>query len=178
MVYTISMNIIIRQEEQRDYSEVEELLCVSFSQENESILVQRLRKNPAFIPELSLVAEYENKIVGYILFFPIIIASGQVHHKSLTLAPMAVLPDFQRKGIGKQLVQKGLIKVKEKGFHSVIVVGHPEYYPKFGFKSANIWHIKAPFNIPDNVFMAIELKDGALKNVDGTVQYPEEFNDV
>jgi predicted N-acetyltransferase YhbS len=172
------MDILIRKEEGRDYTEVESLLKKSFGQENESILVKRLRNNPAFIPELSLVAVFENEIVGYILFFPIIIPTGQEHHTSLALAPMSVLPDFQRKGIGKQLIQTGLIKAKEGGFSSVIVAGHPEYYPKFGFKPASLWHIKAPFDVPDNVFMAIELKKGALIKVAGTVQYPKEFNDV
>jgi predicted N-acetyltransferase YhbS len=172
------MDIFIRKEEERDYTEVEKLLTTSFGQENESILVNRLRKNPDFISELSLVAEDKDTIVGYILFFPIIISSGEVHHESLALAPMAVPPDFQSRGIGKQLIQKGLIKAKEKGFNSVIVIGHPEYYPKFGFKPASKWDIKAPFNLPDNVFLALELKDRALKNVAGTVQYPVEFNDA
>ena len=91
---------------------------------------------------------------------------------------MAVLPDYQRRGIGRQLVQEGLIIAKDKGFNSVIVVGHPEYYPKFGFRPASLWKIRPPFDLPDNVFMALELEEGALKNVTGIVQYPVEFNDV
>jgi predicted N-acetyltransferase YhbS len=121
---------------------------------------------------------YNNTIAGYILFFPIIIESGQYSYKSLALAPMAVLPDYQRRGIGRQLVQEGLIIAKDKGFNSVIVVGHPEYYPKFGFRPASLWKIRPPFDLPDNVFMALELEEGALKNVTGIVQYPVEFNDV
>lgn len=179
------MDISIRKEGKKDFAEVQKLLNASFGQENESVLVNRLRKNPEFIPELSLVAESFGSaldvtnctIVGYILFFPIIIVSEKEHYKSLALAPMAVLPDFQRKGIGKELIKIGLIRAEERGFGSVIVVGHPEYYPKFGFKPASIYNIKPPFDVPDNAFMAIELKKGNLKNVSGVVQYPEEFNE-
>jgi len=172
------MDISVRMEEESDLSEVERLLNKSFGQETEGILVNRLRRNPDFLPGLSLVAVYNNTIAGYILFFPIIIESGQYSYKSLVLAPMAVLPDYQRRGIGRQLIQENLIIAKDKGFNSVIVVGHPEYYPKFGFRPASLWKIRPPFDLPDNVFMALELEEGALKNVTGIVQYPVEFNDV
>jgi predicted N-acetyltransferase YhbS len=172
------MDIALRKEEEKDYTEVESLLNKAFGQKNEGILVNRLRKNPDFIPKLSLVAEYKNIIVGYILFFPIIIVSGTIHHTSLALAPMAVLPDFQKKGIGKRLINTGLMRAKDAGFSSVIVLGHPEYYPRFGFKPASGYNIKPEFDVPDNVFLAKELKDGGLKNISGTVHYPEEFKEA
>jgi predicted N-acetyltransferase YhbS len=170
------MNISIRKEEEKDYTEVESLLNKAFGQKNEGILVNRLRKNPDFIPELSLIAGYKGAIVGYILFFPILIVSGHGNHRSLALAPMAILPDFQKKGIGKKLIHAGLVRAEESGFSSIIVVGHPDYYPRFGFKPASRYNIKPPFNIPDNVFLARELTVEGLRNVSGTVHYPEEFN--
>jgi putative acetyltransferase len=88
---------------------------------------------------------------------------------------MAVSPGFQNKGIGGQLINKGLDNARELGYRSVIVVGHENYYPKFGFVPAQKWNIKAPFDVPANVFMGIELVEDGLKNVEGTVVYPKEF---
>jgi putative acetyltransferase len=91
---------------------------------------------------------------------------------------MAVHPECQRKGVGVRLVQEGLTIAKQLGHDSVVVVGHPEYYPMFDFRPASNWDIKAPFDVPDEAFLALELKDGALMDVSGTVEYPEEFNEV
>jgi len=151
---------------------------LAFKQENEGRLVENLRKNTDFIPGLSLVAEEDNELVGHILFFPIKIINDKLIHTSLALAPMSVHPSRQKKGIGSALVRQGLKAAKEKGFKSVIVVGHANYYPRFGFKPASGWNIKAPFDVPKDVFMAVELTENGLKNVAGTVKYPDEFNDV
>lgn len=172
------MKLIIRTERKEDYSRITEVIDLAFMQKQEGRLVEKLRKNPDFIPELSLVAEFENQIVGHILFFPIEIKSTNVQFPSLALAPMSVVPEYRRKGVGKRLVSEGLKRAKRMGFKSVIVLGHSEYYPKFGFVPASKWNIKAPFSVPDNVFFAIELAEGGLKGVSGTVEYPEEFNDV
>ena len=91
---------------------------------------------------------------------------------------MAVRPEFQKSGIGGQLIQQGLKVAEELGFKSVIVLGHEHYYPKFGFEPADKWNIKAPFDVPSNVFMAIELVKDGLKNISGTVIYPKEFETV
>jgi len=109
-------------------------------------------------------------------FSPIKIADGKRKRESIALAPVSVHPKHQKKGIGSVLIKEGLARCKKGCFQSVIVLGHPEYYPRFGFKPASNWNISAPFDVPDEVFMAIELKDNALKNVRGVVQYPEEFN--
>ncbi len=98
--------------------------------------------------------------------------------ESLGLAPMAVSPECQKSGIGGQLVKKGLELAKRLKFKSVVVLGHEHYYPKFGFEPANKWNIKAPFDVPSNFFMAIELEKDGLKNVAGTVIYPKEFEMV
>jgi len=100
---------------------------------------------------------------------------GKKEYEALVLAPMAVLPEFQRQGIGGKLIREGLNKAKELGFDSVTVLGHKDYYPRFGFERASKWNIKSPFEVPDEAFMAIELKPGALAEKTGTLEYPEEF---
>jgi len=147
---------------------------LAFQQENESKLIEKIRKGENFVPELSLVAEIDDEIVGHILFSKINII-GDAIFESLALAPMAVIPEFQKQGIGGKLIKKGIEKAKELGFDSIIVLGHKEYYPKFGFQKASKWGIKCPFDVPDEVFMAIELANKALENKAGTVKYPKEF---
>ncbi len=173
------MEFTIRQETLKDYTQVYELNKIAFAQENEAELVELLRKSNAFVPQLSTVAAVGSKIVGHILFTRIKIANEYGNKfDSLALAPMAVAPELQKQGIGAKLVQSGLLKAKDLAFKSVIVLGHENYYPKFGFKPAYLWQIKAPFDVPENVFMAIELVPDALKNIQGTVIYPKEFEDV
>ena len=172
--------VIYRQETQNDFQEVFELNHKAFGQQNEAKLVDALRKNPnVFIPELSIVAVKNNAIIGHILFTKINIKNGDESlNESLGLAPMAVLPEFQKIGIGRELIRYGLETAKKLGFQSVIVLGHEHYYPKFGFEPAEKWNIKAPSDVPSNVFMAIELVRDSLKNVSGTVIYPKEFETV
>lgn len=170
--------MIIRPEKTNEYTITEKVVKEAFknseySDQSEHLLVSRLRKRPDFIPELSLVA-IENKIVGHILFTKIEIA-GEEKFESLSLAPVSVLPEFQNKGIGGRLILAGIKKAKEMGFESVIVLGHKQYYPKFGFQKASKWGIKCPFEVPDEVFMAIELKNGSLLGKSGIVKYPKEF---
>lgn len=174
------MDLIIRQENKKDYIKSENVVIEAFKSKEgvvpeEKDLVAKLRKSKAFIPELSLVAEFNRKIVGYVLFTKLIIKDGAKEEISLALAPVAVLPEYQNKGIGSRLIVEGLKKAKELGYKSVIVLGHAEYYPRFGFKPASNWNIKPPYNWPDESFMALELEDESLKNVKGTVIYPKEF---
>jgi len=172
------MNIEIRPETGEDYSKITEVNDLAFNQPNEGILIEKLRKTLEFISNLSLVAEVDGEVVGHILFYPIIINARNVTHKSLALAPMAVLPDYQNKGIGSHLVKAGFKSAVKLGFQSVIVVGHPNYYPRFGFEQASKFGITAPFDVPDDAFFAIELVTGGLKDVSGMVVYPSEFSDV
>lgn len=164
----------IREEKLSDYLEIQKLNDLAFGQEDEGILINELRANPDYISALSLVAEINDTIVGHILFTPIKIV-GQQSHSSLALAPMSVLPKFQRQGWGSKLVNAGLKKVNQLNFTSVIVLGHLEFYHKFGFKPASLWNITAAFSVPDEVFMAIELESNALKNISGIVQYLDAF---
>jgi len=151
------MQIIIRPETEDDYSKIAKVNELAFGQKNECLLIEKLRNTSDFIPELSLVAEYNDDVIGHILFHPVKINDGGVRHTSLALAPMCVHPSYQRMGIGGKLIREGLKRAKDMGYSSVIVVGHPEYYPKFGFQKASEYDIKAPFDAPDNAFLALEL---------------------
>lgn len=174
------MNLIIRQENEKDYKSSESVVKKAFENEeysdkSEHNLVSRLRKSDLFVPELSLVAEVDKEIVGHIMFTKLIIKSGENTYSSLALAPVSILPEYQNKGIGSKLIIEGLKIAKEIGFKSVIVLGHDKYYPRFGFKSASVWGIKAPFDVPDEAFMAVELEDGSLEKSSGKVAYSKEF---
>lgn len=172
--------IRIRPEHPQDILDIEAVNTAAFGQSNEAQLVNNLRKNNKhFIPELSLVATVNAEIVGHILLTTnkIVDTAGN-EVESLSLAPMAVSPFLQKQGIGSRLVQHAIDKAKQLGYHSIIVLGHEKYYPKFGFKPASTFDIRAPFDVPDNVFMALELTMNALKNVTGMVRYPDEFMEV
>jgi predicted N-acetyltransferase YhbS len=140
----------------------------------EHFLVERLRTSDGFVPELSLVAAIDGEVVGYILLTKVKIIGKEVV-ESLAMAPVAVLPEYQNQGIGGKLIVAAHNKAKELGFESVIVLGHEGYYPKFGFKLAESFGIKPPFDVPSENFMAMELVDGALEGVEGVVKYAEEF---
>ncbi|GAB2544199.1 putative N-acetyltransferase YhbS [Gracilibacillus alcaliphilus] len=147
------------------------------SDHSEHQLVHRLRESEAFIPELSLVAvDNSESVIGHILLTKISIDCKNRISPSLALAPVSVLPAYQYQGIGSQLIQAALKQARELGHSSVIVLGHPDYYPKFGFRKASEWQIKAPFDVPDETFMAIELTDGSLRNIQGTVRYSAAFD--
>lgn len=173
--------MIIRPETEEDHPSItiatKEAFTKEFGKAPEVELIEALRKNDKFVPELSLVALLEGKVVGHILFFPITITNkkGETFN-TLSLAPISVLPEYQNKGIGSALIKEGLKQCKSLGFNSVIVVGHPEYYPKLGFTKASSWNIKAPFEIPDEAFMAIEITEGELKDAGGIIQFPEEYS--
>jgi predicted N-acetyltransferase YhbS len=178
----MNQTITIRKENSFDHNWVVELTEKAFesleiSDHNEGRLVDKLRKAPTFVEELSLVAELNGQVVGHILFTPIIIENGQEQFQSLVLAPVSVLPEFQKKGIGGQLIHAGHQKAAELGFKSAILLGHPEYYPRFGYKPASAWGIKTQIQLPsDDVFMAVELIEGGLTDVSGMVIFPPEFD--
>ena len=137
---------------------------------NEQDLVVALRNSDSFIPELSLVAIKDNKIVGYILFTKIKIGNNE----ELALAPLAVLPKYQKQGIGSKLIQQGHKIAKKLGYHYSIVLGSETYYPKFGYVPAIQYGIKAPFEVSNENFMAIKLNDTDIE-IKGTVRYAKEF---
>ena len=167
--------MIIRIEKQEDYNAVKTLNEIAFGQPDEAELISKLRLNTRYIPELSLVAEENEKIIGHILFTPLEIVNDEIIQSSLALAPMSVLPEYQGKGIGSALVEAGFQKAKELGFTSVIVLGHPDYYPRFGFLPAEQFDIHPPVEEWKKAFFAKELVSDALKNISGKVRYLSEF---
>lgn len=172
------MSIVIRQEKATDYPAVYNVHTKAFGRKDEARLTDRLRLSDIFIPELSLVAICDNELVGHIMFTEVSVVDDDRETVSLSLAPMAVIPVMQREGIGSLLVNSGLSKARELGYESVIVLGHREYYPRFGFEPTNKWGIKAPFNVPDHVFMGLELVEGAFSGVRGIVRYAREFQEI
>jgi len=170
--------LVIRAETAKDFDAVRKLNKKAFKGNSESKLVDALRASDGFIPGLSLVAEKGGKVVGHILFSPIKIKDLDKATPALALAPMAVLPDCQNQGIGSALVRYGLNECKKTGHKIVVVVGHPEYYPRFGFVKAGEKGLKLPFEAPDEVFLALELAPGAFGGVKGMVDYPPEFHAV
>ncbi len=165
----------IRRENQDDYEAVYEVVKEAFataeqSDGNEQELVKSLRNSDSFIPELSLVAVENGEVVGHILFTKAYVGE----FAELALAPLSVLPEYQRKGIGLALMQKGHSVAKELGYDYAIVLGHSEYYPKAGYVPASVYGIKAPFDIPNENFMAIKLNDRA-KRIKGVIKYDIAF---
>lgn len=165
----------IRQENKDDYEEIYNVVKTAFETAehcdgNEQDLVVALRKGDNFIPDLSLVALKDNKIVGYILFTKIRIGEFE----EVALAPLGVLPKYQKKGIGSKLIKEGHIIAKKLGYHYSVVLGSNEYYSKFGYIPAIEYGIKAPFDVQSENFMAIKLNDTS-EDVQGVVKYAKEF---
>ena len=165
----------IRQENRQDYDEVYNLIKQAFlsaehSDGTEQDLVVSLRKSVSFIPELSLVSVENDKIIGHILFTRITIGSNV----GIALAPLSVLPDYQKRGIGSALIAEGHRIAKTLGYGYSVVLGSPRVYGKAGYIPASTYGIKPPFAVNDENFMAIKLKCDA-KAVSGTVKYDDAF---
>lgn len=170
--------IIIRSEKTEDFAAIFEVNKLAFGQENEARLVEAIRRSDNFNSELSLVAIKDEKIVGHLLFTDIIIQTKNENVPALALAPLAVHPDFQNQGIGSQLIQQGLKDSQRLGHKIVVVVGHPNYYTRFGFSPARAKGLEAPFLVPDEAFMVLELAPAALEGIRGMVKYPPAFDNV
>lgn len=170
----------IRQETEADRKAVGRVVLAAFagiseSDQSEHLLIDRLRRSDQFIPELSLVAEIDDQIVGHILLSIIHVVEGTQRHPSLALAPVSVHPEYQGRGIGARLITAAHDKARQMGFGSVILLGHAEYYPRFGYRKASEYGIRLPFDVPDENCMAVELIPGSLAGVVGRVEYPPEF---
>lgn len=167
--------MIIRQETRKDYEIVYHLVKEAFlgaehRDGNEQDLVAALREGEAFVPELSLVAEVDGKIAGHILFTEAKVGGDTV----LVAAPLAVLPEFQGKGIGGSLIQEGHKIAKELGYSYSLLLGSEVYYPRFGYIPAELLGVEVPPGIPSANFMAFRLREDG-KPLKGTVVYPKEF---
>lgn len=163
--------MIVRAERDADHLAIRVVNEAAFGGREEADLVEALRADRAVL--LSLVAEIDNQVVGHVLFGRMSIESATGLVPAVALAPMAVRPGYQRQGIGSRLVKDGLHLLRSLGERIVIVVGHPAYYPRFGFSSETARLLDGPF--PREAFMAIELEPGALGGVRGRVRYPDAF---
>ena len=174
------MEIKLRQETEQDHKSVFNVIQQAFENEEysdhkEQFLVERLRKSNAFIPELSIVAEVDNKIVGHILLTKLEIENDINTYESLALAPVSVLPEFQGKGVGSKLILHSHEVAKELGYKSIMLLGHEKYYPRFGYELTNKYGIEMPFDVPaENCMVAVLAKNG-LSGVRGKVIYPDAF---
>ena len=174
------MKIKLRQETQADHPAVAKVIeeafqNIQFSDHKEQFLVEKLRNSNAFVPELSIIAERNGEIVGHILLTKIKIENVKNTFESLAMAPVSVKPKYQNQGIGGMLIRESHRKAKDLGFQSVILLGHADYYPKFGYEPTSKFGIELPFEAPDENCMAIELEENSLEGVSGKVSYPKEF---
>lgn len=167
--------MLIRAEEDQDRDTVHAVNAAGFETPAEADLVDQLRTQAH--PIISLVAEDDGIVVGHIMFSPVSLPE----HPDLTimgLAPMAVAPAHQRRGVGSALVRAGLTWCMEIEVDAVVVLGHPKYYPRFGFLPAAHFGIGCEYDVPDEIFMAMELRQGALRGTSGTVKYHSLFRSV
>jgi putative acetyltransferase len=165
------MPLLVRDEQARDREQVRIVNDAAFGRSDEADLIDRLRVEGAVL--LSLVAELDSRIIGHILFSRMAVETTQGPIAAVSLAPMAVLPDHQRRDVGSQLVRRGLAQLCDRGERIVIVLGHKQYYPRFGFSPEKARDLASPF--PPEAFMALELSEGALAGIQGTVRYPAAF---
>lgn len=167
--------IKIRQERTEDYDAVYELVKAAFataehSDGNEQDLIVELRRSENFIPELSLVAEKDGKVVGHVMFTKIMVGDSE----EIALAPLAVHPDHQGNGIGGTLVEEGHKIAKEMGYHCSIVLGSDKYYPQFGYEKTAQYGIRAPFEVDEHNYMVKWLGEPDDK-IKGVVEYAKAF---
>jgi len=167
--------IEIRKETEADHADVFRVNELAFGSDGEPRLVEKLRARP----HISLVAVDNGKTIGHIFFSGIFIEDPDGNMSDTTgLAPMAVLPKYQNQGIGSRLVREGLKACEDEGHAAVFVLGHKDYYPRFGFEIARNKGFTCQFEAPDEYFMVLELTPGALAGKSGKIVYPPEFSEL
>ncbi len=161
--------IAIHREQPQDVKGIREVNLLAFDQPQEADIVDKLRRN---CPDLlSLVAVMDNRVVGHILFSPATIEGKDRTLHGKGLAPMSVLPEYQRQGIGSQLVRTGITELKNGRCPFVIVLGHAEYYPRFGFERASAHGIRSEWDVPDEAFMVLVLDEAVMRDASGVARY-------
>ncbi|HEY4363624.1 MAG TPA: N-acetyltransferase [Bryobacteraceae bacterium] len=161
----------IREERPEDRAQVRSVNEAAFDRRDEADLVEALRDEGAVL--LSLVAEVGGEVAGHILFSRMTVETERGPVDAVALAPMAVMPERQGRGVGSELVRGGLSRLGERGERIVIVLGHEHYYPRFGFSAQKARELESPF--PPEAYMALELVEGALEGVRGKVRYAAAF---
>ena len=168
--------VTVRHEGPGDRAVIRSVNARALGQPAKAELVSALRERGQIT--LSLVAVQEGSIVGHILFSPVTIESDNANHPAIGLGPTAVLPELQRQGIGSLLIKAGLEECRKVGHERVVLLGHAEYYPRFGFIPASQYGVRCEYDVPDEVFMALELRKGAYRGKVGTAKYQPEFNEL
>jgi len=167
--------VTVRPEIPADQTAVFKLNAEAFETNAEAVLVDRLREASSHV--ISLVAELERRIVGHIMFSPVSVGKSR-DARIIGLAPMAVHPQYQRQGIGSLLVEQGIKTCRQESYQGIVVLGHPEYYPRFGFAPASSLGLSCEYDVPAEVFMVLELETGSLSATSGLVRYHNIFQDV
>jgi putative acetyltransferase len=165
--------VLIRAEQEKDWVRVRTLNASAFETPAEAELVDALRRQAR--PIVSLVADEGGEVVGHIMFSPVSL-SGYPDRRIMGLAPMPVASERQRRGIGGLLVRGGLEQCRQLGFGAVVVLGHPEYYPRFGFSPAARFGIRCEWDTAAEAFVLMELLPGYLRGVSGTAKYHAAFS--
>jgi putative acetyltransferase len=166
--------IRVRAETPDDFSAIDVVNLSAFEGEAEAQLISELRKSLTFIPDLSLVAELNGRIVGHVVLSRVKLVSEQGEREILALGPMSVVPSQSHRGIGSELIDAAVARAKPLCYDAIVVAGHPDYYLRFGFKPATDWGVTCNLPIPDDALTAMELVDGALSG-GGIVEYPDLF---
>jgi putative acetyltransferase len=169
------VRVSIRAEREGDKDAIYGVHAAAFETSLEARLADALRERAR--PVVSLVAEADAGIVGHVLFSPVAL-TGRPSLRLMGLAPMSVVPSYQRQGIGSALVTEGLVGCRELGAGAVVVLGHPRYYPRFGFVPSSRFGISSEYDVAEDVFMVLELAPGCLCGATGTICYPEAFGEL
>ena len=170
------MLIDIREERPEDIPTIRSVNVEAFGQAQEAKLVETLRTNGGIL--LSLVATNQDQIVGHILYSPVTVGTGEKKITGAGLGPMTVRPAYQRRGIGSNLIEFGTTRLRQGGCPFIVVLGHADYYPRFGFRPASEYGLKCEWIVPDNAFMALALDESKIRDVSGLARYRGEFLSV
>ena len=175
MTAALPTMITIRPEQPDDIAAIRAINEAAFGEPTEATIVDSLRN--ACPDAVSLVAVEDDRILGHIFFSPVFAAGEHGVIQGMGLAPMAVLPERQRQGIGSMLVHAGIDATREQNCPFIIVLGHPEYYPRFGFVPASRHGLSCQWDgVPDEAFMVLILDEAAMAGVSGTARYRDEFD--
>ena len=174
------MTISVREETTSDAAAITEVIkrayaLIPFSNHREHLMVNRLRASTAYLPKLSLVAEVAGEIVGHILLTKITIRDGERATSSLSLAPLSVVPEFQRRGVGEALLNAAHRRARQLSFRSIVVVGIEGYYQKFGYEPLSLYPIKMPFEVREENCLIMALCAGGLSGIKGLIEYAPEW---